>query len=137
LKRILAATATAIAMSSMVATPAGATSRDGNCDDLEFCLYYYGSETGSLSDFIGNVPDFAGKTFISSGTGQGAPVKNNAESAKFRGISYAIVYYNSQYGYGAGWDAFAGPSGQGNLVHTWNQNAAWQRCPTADPECTP
>ncbi|GAA5012299.1 peptidase inhibitor family I36 protein [Actinopolymorpha pittospori] len=121
------AAATAVAAGIAVtgtALPASAASENGVCEYREACLHYAGNLTGSFRDYYSNVPDFAGDTFLSAGSGHGQRVKNN--SASVRNLDpylFARVYYNENY---------SGPYDQvnknswRNLVNAWNDNASLQ-----------
>ena len=72
---------------AMAGTAAAAKARDGVCDRGEFCLYWGANMTGSLSDFVGSIPDYGNSQptcydFKTPGLpGYGECVKNNAMSA--------------------------------------------------------
>lgn len=104
------------------ALPASAANENGVCEYREACLYYAGNLTGSFRDYYFNVPDFAGDTFLSPGSGQGQRVKNNSASAR-NADPYltARVYYNENY---SGPYDQINPSSWRNLVNAWNDNAS-------------
>jgi len=133
LTRILTALAlggAAVALTS----PASAASRDGACDDGEFCYYYNSDNQGSISDFTGSVADY-GTTqpscydFKGAGAGQGLCIKNNAASVWNRSDQTVRVYYNSNYG-GTYQDFAAGAKGNLN-ASLKNQNASHEFGPAA------
>jgi len=97
----------ALAASLTVVAPvteaAAATARNGSCESGEFCLYYLGNRTGSVSDFSGSVVNYGSTQpscyeFRGPGLGQGQCVKNNAWSVWNRTSRAVRVYFNSNYG---------------------------------------
>jgi len=129
--RLAAATAAMVVggIALMPASPASAASRDGVCDDGEFCYYFNSDNQGSISDFTGSVADY-GTTqpscydFKGAGAGQGQCVKNQAASVWNRSDQTVRVYYNSNYG-GTSQDFAAGAKGNLN-ASLKNQNASHQ-----------
>ncbi len=80
-----------------------AESRDGVCNDDEFCLYYNSDQAGSVSDFGTSVSNYGDSQpscydFKGAGNGQGVCVKNNAASVWNRTSKPVTVYFNSGYG---------------------------------------
>ncbi|MDH6129079.1 CHAP domain-containing protein [Kitasatospora sp. GP82] len=130
IRTTLAVAGTALAMAvpliGATSAPAFAASRDGACDDGEFCYYYNSNEAGSVSDFTGSISDLGATQptcyeFKGGGNGQGVCVKNNAASVWNRTGQTVRVYYNSGFG-GASQD-FA-PGEKGNLNATLKNNNA-------------
>ncbi|MCX6397364.1 MAG: hypothetical protein NTV23_12820 [Propionibacteriales bacterium] len=119
--------------------PAQAADRDGNVDPNELAFYFLskaftGSSicSGSKSDFATAKKTLDGYRFLSSGTGQGQYVKNNATCAySWRDID-ARVYYNS---YCTGASDLVRPYRYTDLVATWNENASFKWLNGFD--CTP
>ncbi len=101
LKKFVFAALVALLGSLLVATPAQADARNGVCEDGEFCLYYNSNHDGSLVDFTGNVQDYGTGSgcvkFISSGSGRGQCVKNNAASAWNRKSVPVTIFYKSTW----------------------------------------
>ena len=95
---------------------------NGVCEYGEICFHWDSNLGGSFRDYVGQTPDFAGDTFVSSGAGQGQRVKNNSASAKNNWEIFARVYYNEWW---------SGPHDDvpayswRNLVNTWNDNASF------------
>lgn len=119
--------ATALAAPLAAISPAFAASRDGKCQNGEFCLYYNSNEKGSVSDFGGSVDDY-GETqpscyeFKGKGNGKGLCVKNHAASVWNRSSTTVRVYFNS--GYSGTYQDFA-PGAHGNLKASLkNDNAS-------------
>ncbi|GAA2234260.1 MULTISPECIES: CHAP domain-containing protein [Kitasatospora] len=130
IRTTLAVAGTALAMAvpliGATSAPAFAASRDGSCDDGEFCYYYNSNEAGSVSDFTGSMSDLGATQpscyeFKGAGNGQGVCVKNNAASVWNRTDKTVRVYFNSGFG-GASQD-FA-PGEKGNLNSTLKNNNA-------------
>lgn len=95
------AAAAAIIAAPLVATPqsaTAATARNGVCETGEVCLYYHSDYTGSMVDLAGDVRDYAGITFVSSGDGRGQAVKNNTASVRNKAGSPVTIFYNANYG---------------------------------------
>ncbi|WP_329519208.1 peptidase inhibitor family I36 protein [Spirillospora sp. NBC_01491] len=137
LTRILTATTAALALSGGAAaltSPASAASRDGVCDDGEFCYYYNSGNAGSISDFTGSVSDY-GTTqpscydFKGAGAGKGLCIKNQAASVWNRSTKTVRVYFNSNYG-GTYQDFAAGAKGNLNSSLK-NQNASHEFNPSS------
>ncbi|MFG1997535.1 SpoIID/LytB domain-containing protein [Spirillospora sp. NPDC048911] len=127
----LAAAGAAMALGGTVliipASPASAASRDGVCDNGEFCYYYNSDNQGSISDFTGSVADYGTEQpscydFKGAGTGQGQCVKNQAASVWNRSTKTVRVYFNSNYS-GTYQDFAAGAKGNLN-AGLKNQNAS-------------
>ncbi len=123
----MAGVAIAVALPTLaVSSPASAASRDGVCNDSEFCYYYNSDEAGSISDFTGSIDDY-GTTqpscydFKGAGNGKGLCVKNNAASVWNRSSKTVRVYYNS--GFAGSHQDFA-PGAKGNLNATLKNNNA-------------
>jgi murein DD-endopeptidase MepM/ murein hydrolase activator NlpD len=100
-KLLIAAAAAALLSIFAVATPAHADARNGVCEDGEVCLYYNSDNQGSLVDFSGSVKDYGTGadciTFISSGSGRGQCVKNNAASVWNRKSVPVTIFYKSDW----------------------------------------
>lgn len=101
---VLAPLATFVMVLAGVALPssAQAASRDGICNDGEFCYYYNSNQAGSVSDFTGSIGDYGVVQptcyeFRGTGAGKGICVKNNAASVHNRTSKPVTVYYNSDY----------------------------------------
>ncbi|MDL5203990.1 hypothetical protein [Streptomyces sp. ALI-76-A] len=98
------------------------------CPDSErdcAVFYYNSNNSGSHTAFTRDgVANLAGYAFLSSGTGQGQGVKNNAASFWNASIdSVATVFFNSNYG--GACDTFAPLSETGRLARTYNNNASF------------
>ncbi|MYV41358.1 hypothetical protein GT030_21445 [Streptomyces sp. SID1328] len=109
----------------------------GRCASSHICLYYGSGQSGAKftrayddnsAKITLAIPDLAGYTFDSSGSGAGQAVKNNAASAEIYGSHCSMwVYYNSNYG---GNIDYFGDSSYGQLWYTYNQNASLKAgCP--------
>ncbi|MGH3735045.1 MAG: peptidase inhibitor family I36 protein [Micromonosporaceae bacterium] len=101
----------------IAAPPAlAATAGNGVCESGEFCLYYNSDNQGSLRDFSGSVSNYGTGTgcikYVSSGSGRGQCVKNNAASAWNRRSYPVTVFFKSSYS--GAIDNFS-PGGKGNL----------------------
>ncbi|GGU90817.1 hypothetical protein GCM10010182_01870 [Actinomadura cremea] len=128
----LTAAAAVLALGGAVlvpAPPASAASRNGVCEDGEFCYYFNSGNEGSVSDFTGSVADY-GTTqpscydFKGSGNGKGQCIKNAAASVWNRSGKTVRVHYNSNYG--GTYQDFK-PGAKGNLNSSLkNQNASHQ-----------
>lgn len=102
----LAATAAAVLglAGALVATApaANAGARNGTCETGEFCLYYNTGHTGSLVDLVNSQRDYGSGAgcieFVSTGSGKGTCVKNNAGSVWNRTGKAVFVFYNSDFG---------------------------------------
>jgi peptidoglycan hydrolase-like amidase len=135
---VLAAVVSVFAGVTVLAGPAFAAGRDGNCDSGEFCYYYNSNEAGSVSDFTDSLDDY-GTTqptcydFKGAGAGKGVCVKNNAASVWNRTDKTVRVYFNSNFA-GASQD-FA-PGAKGNLNATLkNNNASHELLATQPTGC--
>ncbi|NUT32799.1 MAG: peptidoglycan DD-metalloendopeptidase family protein [Hamadaea sp.] len=108
------------------ATPAqAATAYNGVCESGEFCLYYNSDNQGSLVDFTGSVSNYGADAgcikFVSSGSGSGQCVKNNAASAWNRTSVVVTVFYKS--GYAGAIDNFTSGSAANLRAELKNENA--------------
>jgi hypothetical protein len=117
--------AAAAAFGAGGSAPAMAANRDGAVNEGEFIFYYNSAQYGygSSSDFEYAVRDLVGYKFLSSGSGKGQYVKNNA-AAGWNTFNYAAarVYYNSNYG--GFYDTFLANE-KGNLISPLkNENAS-------------
>lgn len=129
-------------------SPAYATT-DGtytSCSHLDetLCLYYYTDLEGSHIGIYGEVDNYAiipwacpsdgcpEYHFVTSGTGYGTHVKNNAESVYNENTATYYVYFNSnQQGSTDKWDPYGYGTWYGNLNHTYNNNASQDcACPS-------
>ncbi|WP_328750787.1 peptidase inhibitor family I36 protein [Streptomyces sp. NBC_00285] len=80
-----------------------------------------GSHTAFTTDGVSNL---AGYTFLSSGTGKGQAVKNNAASFwNASPDSIATVFYLSNFG--GACDTFAPMASTDKLARTYNENASF------------
>ncbi|MEV5576885.1 peptidase inhibitor family I36 protein [Spirillospora sp. NPDC052269] len=128
-RRTLAIAGAALSMTApfvATASHASAAGRDGVCDSGEFCYYYNGDLSGSVSDFTGSVADLGTTqpscyTFIGPGNGQGLCVGDNAGSVWNRSGHTVRVYFNRNYG--GAYQDFP-PSTSGNLNTTLKNNNA-------------
>jgi hypothetical protein len=124
--------ALAVALPAALAAVLG-TAPLAHADAGPYCLnevkncgifFYNSGRTGSFTAFRGSsVSNLAGYTFLTSGTGKGQPVKNNA--ASFNNLSVdniATVFYNS--GYSGACDTFAPLTATDRLHNTYNENAS-------------
>ncbi|MBO2450896.1 peptidase inhibitor family I36 protein [Actinomadura barringtoniae] len=141
--RLFAAGAAMAALGGTVlisASPASAASRDGVCDDGEFCYYFNSDNQGSISDFTDSVADYGTAQpscydFKGAGAGKGQCIKNQAASAWNRSSKTVRVYFNSNYG-GTYQDFAAGAKGNLNSSLK-NQNASHQFLSSTPPTgCT-
>jgi len=122
-------------------TPAYAASRDGACDDGEFCYYYNSGNTGSISDFSGSgsINDYGTSQpscydFKGAGTGKGQCVKNHAASVWNKSKQSVRIYFNS--GLKGYYQDFA-PGARGNLDSTLKNNNASHSHFTLNPPPPP
>ncbi|MGC4806303.1 CHAP domain-containing protein [Micromonospora sp. DT233] len=112
-----------------IGAPAQAASRDGVCNDGEFCYYYNSGNAGSISDHGGSLGDYGSTQpgcyeFKGAGAGKGVCVKNNAASVWNRTNKTVRVYFNSNYG-GSHQDVAAGAKKDLNATLK-NNNASHQ-----------
>ncbi|GGT57221.1 hypothetical protein ABT368_10555 [Streptomyces althioticus] len=137
-RKVFAGVAAAAALTSVnigAASPASAAiDVGGNCPERCLTLFYNTGYKGSrfVISYNGSgtngIPNLAGYNFVTSGAGQGQPVKNNAASAyaTFPGVGTSwVVYYNS--GYGGACDAIRAYQEieyAYQLVNTYNNNAS-------------
>lgn len=99
------------------------TQHNGNCETHELCLFYNSNVTRSFHDFNSPVGNFSGYTFLSSGSGRGSTVKNNAASARNKAVlCNARIYYNSNYS--GAYDSIKDGT-WANLSNTYNNNASF------------
>jgi hypothetical protein len=110
----------------LVATPAqAATALNGVCESGEFCLYYNSDNQGSLADFTGSDSNYGSDSscikFVSSGSGRGLCVKNNAASAWNRTSVAVTVFFKS--GYAGAIDNFTSGSAANLRAALKNENA--------------
>lgn len=108
-----------------VAPAAQAAARNGRCEAGEFCLYYNSNSGGSMADFPSSMSTYGTGSgcykFLSSGTGRGKCVKNNAASVWNRESGPVTVFYKS--GYAGALQSF-GAGKRGNFNSTLkNENA--------------
>lgn len=125
---LLAPLATLAMILAGVALPstAEAASRDGICDDGEFCYYYNSNEAGSVSDFTGSIGNYGATQptcyeFRGPGAGKGICVKNNAASVYNRTSKPVTVYFNSDY---LGTSQTIPAGGKANLITALKNNNA-------------
>jgi len=88
-------------------------------------VFFYNSDLkGSFTAFRGSsVSDLAGYTFLTSGSGKGQAVKNNAASFHNQSIDkIATVFFHS--GYSGACDTFAPLTSGDRLHNTYNENAS-------------
>lgn len=91
-------------------------------------FYYNSNLSGSRTTFtgaggqLGSIPDLGPYKFLSSGTGQGQPVKNNAASFYNGSFQITTVFFNSNYG--GPCDTFAAHASTNQLRYTYNENAS-------------
>lgn len=102
LRKVLAAAFGAAMLGGvLIATPAQADARNGQCEDGEVCLYYNSNHEGSLVDFAGSVRDYGTGAgcikFISAGSGRGQCVKNNAASVWNRKSVPVTIFYKANW----------------------------------------
>ena len=91
-----------LTLAGPVASAEAATARNGVCEAGEFCYYWGGSQSGSVSDFTASVSNYGTNPstcyeFRGPGTGQNECLKNNAWSVWNRSSRAVTVYYNSGY----------------------------------------
>ncbi|MFD9508854.1 peptidase inhibitor family I36 protein [Streptomyces mirabilis] len=88
-------------------------------------LFYNSNRSGSSTYFWGsNVSDLASYTFLTSGTGKGLVVKNNAASALNDSPYPATVFYNSNYG--GACDTLTAYAIADRLHNTYNNDASFK-----------
>ncbi|MFE5139668.1 peptidase inhibitor family I36 protein [Streptomyces fagopyri] len=87
-------------------------------------LFYNSNRAGSSTYFDANVSDLAGYTFLTSGTGKGVSVKNNAASALNDSPGIVTVYYNS--GYVGACDTLSAYAISDKLHYTYNNDASFR-----------
>jgi surface antigen len=119
-----------------VAVPAQAASRDGVCNDGEFCYYYNSDQAGSVSDHTGSLADYGSTQpdcyeFKGAGSGKGLCIKNNAASVWNRTGKTVRVYYNSDYNGSHAYQDF-GAGAKKNLNSTLKNNNASHKLISAD-----
>ncbi|MEU9862260.1 peptidase inhibitor family I36 protein [Streptomyces sp. NPDC047971] len=95
-----------------------------NCGHFYYNTGLKGSRTvfTGKSGQMGSISNLAGYTFLSSGAGQGQPVKNNAASFYNASMQVATVFYSSQYN--GPCDTVAKLTSANQLVQTYNENAS-------------
>ncbi|MFF3461334.1 peptidase inhibitor family I36 protein [Streptomyces sp. NPDC001984] len=127
---MLSVVAPAIAAATLIVTatgPASASAGTG-CVDAGHggCirLFYNSNRSGSSTYFNTNVSDLAGYTFLTSGSGQGQPVKNNAASALNDSPNIVTIYYNS--GYVGACDTLSNYAIADQLHYTYNEDASFR-----------
>ncbi|WP_328900588.1 hypothetical protein OHR86_12165 [Streptomyces sp. NBC_00441] len=130
--RVAGAFSVAMGVGLALASPAAASAYPvAKCGDIQgygacMVLYYNSGMKGSSVSYAGGqVNDFAGDKFLTSGAGKGTAVKNNAASAKFLSTQgdWGIIYYNSN---GEGpCDSFAANHSTSKLKNTYNENASY------------
>lgn len=136
-KRIAAAllsTAAALGLGSLaLAAPASAADRDGVCNTGEVCYFFNSNFGGSRSDFFGNDANLQDNNFLSSGSGQGQTVKNNAAGGRGLDATYNVtVWFNSNYNngtYTGRSDTLPTNYGDPQFDNVYNENAShsWWR----------
>ncbi|MFD5517661.1 peptidase inhibitor family I36 protein [Streptomyces sp. NPDC127066] len=87
-------------------------------------LFYNSDRAGSSTYFDANVSDLAGYTFLTSGTGKGNAVKNNAASALNDSPTMVTIYYNS--GYVGACDTLSAYAISDKLHYTYNNDASFR-----------
>ncbi|MET7288401.1 hypothetical protein [Streptomyces sp. NPDC005573] len=87
-------------------------------------LSYNSNEEGSQTYFNTNVSDLAGYTFLTSGSGKGTSVKNNAASAANFSPGIVTIYYNS--GYVGACDTLSDWAISDKLHYTYNEDASFR-----------
>jgi hypothetical protein len=119
------------AITASVAPPAAAkvlASQDGYCDVGDVCLYYFSAQRGygSLYDTGHNDPYLFNNHFISSGSGQGSVVGNNAEAVWNRDPHTTVWLCTGTYSTGS--CGYVAPNSYGTLGSTWfdkTQSLTW------------
>jgi hypothetical protein len=88
-------------------------------------FYYNSGFSGSRTAFTNDgVPNLAGYTYLSSGSGKGQTVKNNAASFWNASVDHiATVFFNSNYS--GACDTFAPLADADKLARTYNENASF------------
>lgn len=118
---VVAAFATVLPTSTAASASAGISCTATNCARFFYNSNRQGSSTYFNAD---NVPDFAGYTFLTSGTGKGLAVKNNAASALNDSPNLMTVYYSSNYG--GACDTLSAYAIADQLHYTYNENASFR-----------
>jgi len=85
----------------------GTAHQDGSCDQYsnghgDFCLYYLDNYQGSFSDFYTNDDNLWDNYFLTSGSGRGRVVANNARSYWNRDLICTVWVYTGSYYTGNG-----------------------------------
>ncbi|MFF4783947.1 MULTISPECIES: peptidase inhibitor family I36 protein [Streptomyces] len=88
-------------------------------------FYYNSGFSGSRTAFTNDgVPNLAGYIYLSSGSGKGQTVKNNAASFWNASVDHiATVFFNSNYS--GACDTFAPLADADKLARTYNENASF------------
>jgi hypothetical protein len=139
-----AATLAALFAGGVFFAPSASAATGGNCaltTSTPECLvlWYNSNNSGSHTTFNNaTISNFAGYTFLSSGAGQGQPVKNNAASAVFGALTsgnhYGVIFFNSGFG-GPCDQIYAGGRQAAQLVNTYNDNASYASYDFRIPGC--
>ncbi|MEU2929519.1 hypothetical protein ABZ636_31380 [Streptomyces sp. NPDC007251] len=129
-RHVIACTAASIGALSIAFAPQASAAVGVDCTNSSRCLAlsYNSNIQGSMTGFKDTaVSNFAGYTFLSSGSGQGQSVKNNAASAQFADWvspnDWASIFYNS--GYAGACDSIPANTLVNRLANTYNQNASF------------
>ncbi|CAL9452694.1 peptidase inhibitor family I36 protein [Streptomyces sp. enrichment culture] len=128
-RRIAALGVTAAATGGLMfaTAPQSHASAGTYCPDQEqYCMifYYNSGYSGSKTVFRGfDHYSLNGYTFLTSGAGQGQPVKNNAASASNLARYNLVIYYNSNLS--GACDSLPPISSAYRLVNTYNENASF------------
>jgi murein DD-endopeptidase MepM/ murein hydrolase activator NlpD len=82
--------------------PPAPVGQNGVCETGEFCLYYNSNNAGSMVDLSGGRKNYGADPatcikFITSGSGRGLCVKNNAASVWNREAAVVTVFYKSNW----------------------------------------
>ncbi|MEV6289301.1 peptidase inhibitor family I36 protein [Streptomyces sp. NPDC051896] len=124
---LIAALPLVAALATVLPAAASASASAGtSCTSTDCARFFYNSNRQGSSTYFNatNVPDFAGYTFLTSGSGQGQSVKNNAASALNDSPDLMTVYYNSNY-VGA-CDTLSDFAIADQLHYTYNENASFR-----------
>ncbi|WP_405500259.1 peptidase inhibitor family I36 protein [Streptomyces niveus] len=119
---LVAALASIVPMSTSASAAPGTSCNPSGYGCMTF--FYNSNRAGSQTYFNANVSDLAPYTFLTSGSGQGQGIKNNAASADNDASTIMTIYYNS--GYAGPCDTLEDFSIANQLRNTYNQNASFR-----------
>lgn len=126
--RITAALGAATLVVATLLTPAAANASDydGQVNGNEMLFFYNSNYGGSWADFFSQRTDLAGYKFLTTGSGKGQYVKNNAASVSSWRNAPARVHFNRNFG---GPYDYVDNFEDRNLSVTYNENASFDWYP--------